>query len=79
MLIVTVSVSTSVMVSKPGLGAPDAGPPVTDATSTNVVAVVRPPEAHREGDLERAPLARSIAFAVVGLVAALWAVGSLLT
>ena len=45
----------------------------------SILAVVRPPESRREGDLEHAPLARSVGFALVGLVAALWAVGSLLT
>jgi hypothetical protein len=44
----------------------------------NVLAVVRPPEQTREGELERAPVARSLGMAVVGLVAALWALGSLL-
>ena len=42
-------------------------------------AIVRPPEERREGDLDQAPLARSIAFAAVGVIAALWALGSLLT
>jgi hypothetical protein len=45
----------------------------------SLLAVVRPPEARREGDLEQAPVARSLAFAAVGVVAALWALGSLLT
>jgi hypothetical protein len=45
----------------------------------SILAVVRPPEARREGDLEQAPLGRSVVFALVGLVAALWALGSLLT
>ena len=45
----------------------------------SVLALVRPPEARREGDLEQAPLVRSIVFAVLGTVAALWALGSLLT
>ncbi len=45
----------------------------------SILAIVRPPEARREGDLEQAPVARSIAFAAVGLVAAVWALGSLLT
>ncbi|MGK2948444.1 MAG: hypothetical protein ACSLFP_07710 [Acidimicrobiales bacterium] len=45
----------------------------------SILAVVRPPESRREGDLEQAPLARSVAFAAVGLVAAIWALGSLLT
>ena len=40
-------------------------------------AIVRPPEARREGDLDQAPVVRSVAFALVGLVAALWALGSL--
>lgn len=42
------------------------------------VAVVRPPEARGEGDLERAPLGRSLVFAAVGLVGALWALATLL-
>ena len=45
----------------------------------SVLAIVRPPAARREGDLEQAPLGRSVAFAAIGLVAALWALGSLLT
>lgn len=45
----------------------------------SLLAVVRPPEDRREGDLEQAPVARSLAFAAVGIVAALWALGSLLT
>lgn len=44
----------------------------------NVLALVRPPEAPKEGELERAPVARSIVMAVVGGLAALWALGSLL-
>jgi hypothetical protein len=45
----------------------------------NLMAVVRPPEAKRsEADLERAPVFRSLAMGLVGLVAALWAVASLL-
>ena len=44
----------------------------------NVVAVVRPPAGDRpDGQLERAPVARSLAFAAIGLVAALWALVSL--
>ena len=45
----------------------------------NVLAIVRPPNERKEGELERAPLARSIAMAVLGFVAALWALASLLT
>lgn len=44
----------------------------------NVLALVRPPEAPKDGELERAPVARSIVMAVVGGLAALWALGSLL-
>lgn len=43
----------------------------------NVLALVRPPEAPKEGELERAPIARSVVMAVVGGVAALWALASL--
>ena len=46
----------------------------------NVVAVVRPPDAPRqEGDLERAPIGRSIVMGVIGLVAAIWAIASLVS
>lgn len=45
----------------------------------NVLAVARPPEGRRrEGDLARAPLARSLAMAGLGAVAAVWALASLL-
>jgi hypothetical protein len=44
----------------------------------NIMAVVRPPEKPEEGDLERAPVARSLAMAMLGGVAALWALASLL-
>lgn len=44
----------------------------------SLAAVVRPPERRKEGDLQQAPFVRSIAFALVGLLAALWALGSLL-
>ena len=43
----------------------------------SVAALVRPPEGRGEGDLERAPLGRSLAFAAVGLVGAVWALASL--
>jgi hypothetical protein len=42
------------------------------------LALVRPPARHEEGDLARAPLARSIGFIAVGVVAAIWALASLL-
>ena len=45
----------------------------------NLLALVRPPEdAHHDDDLERAPLIRSVVFILVGSVAALWALGSLI-
>lgn len=45
----------------------------------SILALVRPPEVRGEGDLERAPLGRSLAFAAIGLVGAIWALGSLLS
>lgn len=44
----------------------------------NVMALVRPPEAPKEGELERAPVGRSVVMAVLGGLAALWALGSLI-
>lgn len=45
----------------------------------NGLAVVRPPRRPRaEGELERAPVARSLTMAAIGLVAAVWAAASLL-
>jgi hypothetical protein len=44
----------------------------------NLLAVVRPPERQLDdANLERAPVARSLAFAALGFVAALWALASL--
>ena len=43
----------------------------------SLVALVRPPEVKGEGDLERAPLGRSLVFAAIGLVGAVWALASL--
>ena len=46
----------------------------------NMLAIVRPPERpKREGDLDRAPIIRSVVFAVIGGVAALWALASLIS
>ena len=45
----------------------------------NLLAVVKPPERPREGDLGRAPVARSVVMAVLGLLAAVWALASLVT
>lgn len=44
----------------------------------NVAAIARPPESRlSETDLDRAPVARSVAMAALGLVAAIWALASL--
>ena len=50
----------------------------------NVLAIVRPPSAtkkpkHASDDLDRAPIARSITMALVGGIAAAWALVSLLS
>ena len=45
----------------------------------NIAALIRPPiERRNDEDLERAPLIRSIVFSALGMVAAVWAVGSLI-
>jgi hypothetical protein len=45
----------------------------------NVAAIVRPPDRVRsDTDLERAPMGRSVFMALVGLVAAIWALASLI-
>ena len=43
----------------------------------SVAALIRPPQRRADGDLERPPLGRSLAFAAVGAVAAVWALASL--
>lgn len=43
------------------------------------LALVRPRDQVKEGELDRPPLARSLVFMAVGLVAATWAVASLVT
>lgn len=45
----------------------------------NLSALVRPPDETRDDDdLDRAPLGRSVVFIVIGTVAAIWALGSLI-
>ena len=44
----------------------------------NVLALVNPPAQANEGELERAPKARSIVMALIGLVATVWALASLI-
>jgi hypothetical protein len=43
----------------------------------NLLALARPPARRAQGDLERAPAGRSLAMALIGLVAAIWAIASL--
>jgi len=43
----------------------------------NGLALVRPPSHEQEGDLERAPVGRSLLMGGVGLIAAIWALASL--
>ena len=45
----------------------------------NLAAVIRPPAEAEEGSLEQAPVGRSLAFAGLGLGAALWALASLVS
>ena len=45
----------------------------------NILALVKPPEKPQdEGDLREAPKARSMGMALIGTIAALWAVVSLI-
>jgi hypothetical protein len=44
----------------------------------SLLALVRPPGAPREGELDRAPVARSVVMIAIGTVAAIWALGSLI-
>jgi hypothetical protein len=44
----------------------------------NVLAVVRPPKIPREGAPAKAPLARSLTMAGIGLIAAVWAIATLI-
>ncbi len=45
----------------------------------NLMAVLKPPSRPlEEGSLERAPVARSLTFAALGLVAAVWALATLI-
>jgi hypothetical protein len=45
----------------------------------NGMALVRPPATPREGELGKAPPARSLVMIVVGLLASVWAVASLVS
>lgn len=45
----------------------------------NVLAIVRPPQQREQGELERAPLGRSLVMAVLGGLATVWALATLAT
>lgn len=44
----------------------------------NLIAVIRPPDDREEGQLERAPVGRSMLYAGLGLVVAVWAAATLI-
>ena len=43
----------------------------------NLLALLKPPPRPKAGELARAPMGRSLLMALVGFLAALWALGSL--
>jgi hypothetical protein len=43
----------------------------------NGLALLRPPPAPKEGELARAPVARSVVMIVIGAIAAIWALATL--
>lgn len=45
----------------------------------NGMALIRPPAKPKDGELARAPVGRTVAMLLIGLVAAVWALGSLLS
>lgn len=45
----------------------------------NTLAIIKPPSRAKEGDLSRAPVSRSAFMAGVGLIAAVWALASLVS
>jgi hypothetical protein len=45
----------------------------------NGLALLRPPPAPKDGELERAPVARTAVMMAIGLVATIWAIASLVT
>lgn len=44
----------------------------------NGMALLRPPDAPKEGELAKAPPARTIAMMIAGAIASVWAIASLL-
>ena len=45
----------------------------------NGLALLRPPPEPKDGELTRAPVARTVVMMVIGLVATIWALATLLT
>ena len=45
----------------------------------NALALLRPPPEGRPGELDRAPLGRTLTMMAIGAVATIWALGSLLS
>lgn len=45
----------------------------------HALALARPPPAPKQGELARAPLGRSLVMIAIGLLAAVWALASLLS
>jgi hypothetical protein len=44
----------------------------------NLMALIKPPPP-KEGDLERAPIGRSVVMGLIGLIAAVWSLASLIS
>ncbi|HEV3225632.1 MAG TPA: hypothetical protein VGZ52_02315 [Acidimicrobiales bacterium] len=45
----------------------------------NLLALVRPPDRPQEGDMEQAPVARSVVMAVIGAIAVIWALATIVS
>ena len=45
----------------------------------NVLALARPPERPQAGDLDQAPVLRSVVMAALGAVACLWAIATIVS
>ena len=45
----------------------------------NGLALLRPPPAPKEGELARAPVGRTVVMMVIGAIATIWALASLVT
>lgn len=45
----------------------------------NLLALIKPPPKPQEGDLPKAPIARSVFMATLGLIAAIWALATLVS